>query len=153
MESYYSLAGRDIERELVPLIVEEGLGLLAYSPLARGLLSGKADLEKPSAIPVERERVNACLQEMRIIAAAHGLSLSAVAIAWLLTKPFVSSVIIGASSKAQLLDNLSAADLILGADEIAALDRASALKPEYPAWLEDFAEKQRFPKPNREATQ
>ncbi len=153
VESYYSLAGRDIERELVPLVVEEGLGLLAYSPQARGLLSGKADLEKPSAIPVERDRVNACLRGMRVVAAAHGVSLSVVAIAWLLTKPFVSSVIIGASSKAQLLDNLSAGDLVLGADEIAALDRASALRPEYPGWLEDFAEKQRFPRRDRETVQ
>jgi aryl-alcohol dehydrogenase-like predicted oxidoreductase len=90
---------------------------------------------------------------MRVVAAAHGVSLSVVAIAWLLAKPFVSSVIIGASSKAQLLDNLSAGDLVLGADEIAALDRASALRPEYPGWLEDFAENQRFPRRDRETVQ
>jgi aryl-alcohol dehydrogenase-like predicted oxidoreductase len=146
VESYYSLAGRDIERELVPLIVEEGLGLLAYSPQARGLLSGKADLSKPSAIPVERDRVTSCLNAMRGIADVRGVSLSRIAIAWILTKPFVSSVIVGASSKDQLIDNLSAADVLLDSEEIATLDRASELKPEYPAWLEDFANRQRIPR-------
>ncbi len=150
IEAYYSLAGRDIERELVPLIQDEGLGLLAYSPQARGLLSGEIGPDEPRGIPVDKARLAACLEALRRVAEAHDCSLSRVAIAWVLTRPFVSSVIIGASSSAQLTEALAATDLHLSADEIEALDTASAPAPEYPAWLEPFADGQRIPKERRD---
>jgi aryl-alcohol dehydrogenase-like predicted oxidoreductase len=145
VESYYSLVGRDIERELVRLVVDEGLGLLAYSPQARGILSGKVDLGISRGIPVDEVRTRACLNALAAIAAARGVSSSRVAVAWVLAKPFVSSVVIGASSMEQLADNLAAGDLNLTDEEVGALNRASELSPEYPAWLEPFASRQRAP--------
>lgn len=142
IEAYYSLAGRDIEREIVPLIREEGLGLLAYSPLARGALSGKPR-STPNVIPVPR--VEQCLAALRGIAQRRGVSSSQIAIAWLLTRAFVSSVLVGASSTEQLADNLTAAEIVLGPEEIRLLDEASALPPEYPDWLDGFSRKQREP--------
>jgi aryl-alcohol dehydrogenase-like predicted oxidoreductase len=145
VEAYYSLVGRDIERELVTLLKDEGLGLLAYSPQARGLLSGTS-YSGTGPIPVPPDRLAVCLQAMRGITAARGISLSRLAVAWALAKPFVSSVIIGASSEAQLKENLRAAEVALTGEETSLLDQASALAPEYPEWLEPFAVQQRTPK-------
>jgi aryl-alcohol dehydrogenase-like predicted oxidoreductase len=145
-QMYYSIAGRDLEREVVPMAVDQGLGIMPWSPLAGGLLSGKFDLEadhKPAGTrraefdfpPVDRARAAACLRAMRPIAEKRGVSVARVALAWLLHQPHVTSVIIGAKSEAQLADNLAATELALGADELAALDAASALPPEYPGWM------------------
>lgn len=144
---YYSIAGRDIEREVVPLALDQGLGILPWSPLAGGLLSGKFDLESESKgpegarrasfdfPPVDRSRAAACLRVMRPIAEAHGTSVARVALAWMLGKPHVTSVIIGAKDETQLADNLAATDLALTADDVAKLDEISALPPEYPGWM------------------
>src|ERR1700678_276682 len=105
-------SAQEIERELVTLLKDEGLGLLAYSPQARGLLSGTS-YSGTGPIPVPPDRLAACLQAMRGITAARGISLSRLAVAWALAKPFVSSVIIGANSEAQLKENLRAAEVAL----------------------------------------
>jgi aryl-alcohol dehydrogenase-like predicted oxidoreductase len=161
LQAYYTIAGRDIEREIVPLLREEGVGLMVWSPLAGGLLSGKfgpgsngpegarrATFDFP---PVNRDRAWACVAEMREIAAAHdGASVARVALAWLLAKPWVSSVIIGAKTQDQLADNIAATTLRLSDDEMARLDAVSALPPEYPGWMLERQGADRRPKP-REA--
>jgi aryl-alcohol dehydrogenase-like predicted oxidoreductase len=145
LQAYYSIAGRDLERELVPLIDEEKLGLMVWSPLAGGLLSGKFGPGAPAQNnarratfdfpPVDTDRGWACVAAMREIGDAHGVSVARVALAWLLAKPAVMSVIIGARTVEQLDDNLAAADLELTAEEIAGLDEVSALPAEYPGWM------------------
>ncbi len=145
LQAYYSLAGRDLERELVPLIEDAKLGLLVWSPLAGGLLSGKysrteqepADARRTGFdFPiVDKERVWNVLDCIAPIAEAHGCSPARIALAWLLTKPAVTSVIVGAKRLDQLEDNLAAASLELTADEVARLDAVSALAPEYPGWM------------------
>ncbi len=142
VQAYYTLAGRDIEREIGPMIASEGLGLMVWSPLAGGYLSGKyrsgtdggrrAGFDFP---PVNTARGDAVLDAMEPVAAAHGVSVAQVALAWLLQRPEVTSIIAGAKRPDQLADNLAAADLRLGEDEVAALDAASALPPEYPGWM------------------
>jgi aryl-alcohol dehydrogenase-like predicted oxidoreductase len=156
LQAYYSIAGRDLERELVPLINEEKLGLMVWSPLAGGLLSGKygpgsnpnegrrLNFDFP---PVDKDRAWPCVAAMREIGDAKGVSVARVALAWLLHKPHVMSVIIGAKSTEQLEDNLAAVDLKLTAEEIARLDAVSALPAEYPGWMLDRQTANRRPKP------
>jgi aryl-alcohol dehydrogenase-like predicted oxidoreductase len=153
---YYSIAGRDIEREVVPLANDQGLAVLPWSPLAGGLLSGKFDLEHPGPAearrtsfdfpPVDRSRAKAVLGTMRLIANERGISVARIALAWLLSRPFVTSVIIGAKTLEQLIDNLASADVRLSADEIAALDATSALPAEYPGWMLERQNRERRPK-------
>ena len=148
LQAYYSIAGRDLEREIVPLLNDQKTGLLVWSPLAGGLLSGKYSREnqKPedsrrSAFDfpiVDKERAWRVLDVLRPIAEAHNTGVATAALAWVLAKPFVTSVIIGAKSLQQLQQNLAAVDLQLGAEEIEKLDAASALPPEYPGWMVPF---------------
>jgi aryl-alcohol dehydrogenase-like predicted oxidoreductase len=148
LQAYYSIAGRDLEREIVPMLEDQKMGLLVWSPLAGGLLSGKFSKEnqKPEGsrrsefdFPiVDKERAWKVVDAMRPIAEAKGASVAAVALAYVLAKPFVTSVIIGAKRMEQLKDNLSAAELKLSAEEMKALDEASALPPEYPGWMVPF---------------
>ena len=145
LQAYYSIAGRDLERELVPMLTEEKLGLMVWSPLAGGLLSGKygPDVQTPADArrvsfdfpPVDKERAWACVAAMRKVGEAHGVSVARVALAYVLAKPFVMSVIIGAKTVEQLEDNLAAAELVLSDAEIAQLDEVSALPSEYPGWM------------------
>jgi aryl-alcohol dehydrogenase-like predicted oxidoreductase len=145
LQAYYSIAGRDLERELVPMLSEERLGLMVWSPLAGGLLSGKygPGANTPEGArrtsfdfpPVDKDRAWACVAAMREIAKTHDASVARVALAWLLAKPHVMSVIIGARTVEQLGDNLAAADLVLTADDMARLDEVSALPAEYPGWM------------------
>jgi aryl-alcohol dehydrogenase-like predicted oxidoreductase len=145
LQAYYSIAGRDLERDLIPLLTDEKVGLMVWSPLAGGLLSGKfgpgsaapndarrATFDFP---PVDKDRAWACIAVMREIGEAHGVSVARVALAWLLAKPAVMTVIIGAKTVEQLEDNLAAVDLTLSADELARLDSVSALPSEYPGWM------------------
>lgn len=144
----YTVSSRDIERELVPLAKEEGLGILPWSPLAGGLLSGKfaPDAAGPEGARrtnfdfpiVDKPRTFAIVELMRPIAAAHGVSVAQVALAWLLHQPHVTSVIIGARTDAQLADNLASPNVRLTADELAILDKAGALPLEYPGWMVDW---------------
>ena len=148
LQAYYSIAGRDLERELVPLLEAEKTGLLVWSPLAGGLLSGKFSREnqKPRGTRraefdfpiVDKERTWKIIDAMTPIAKAHGCSPARVALAWVLAKPFVTSVIIGAKRLEQLKDNIAAVDLKLSADEIKKLDEVSALPLEYPGWMLPF---------------
>jgi aryl-alcohol dehydrogenase-like predicted oxidoreductase len=148
LQAYYSIAGRDLEREIAPLLRDQGTGLLVWSPLGGGLLSGKYSREnqKPEDsrrssfdFPiVDKERTWRILDVLRPIAQAHNTGVATVALAWILEKPFVTSVIIGAKRIDQLRQNLSAADLQLTEDEIKKLDEVSALPPEYPGWMVPF---------------
>jgi aryl-alcohol dehydrogenase-like predicted oxidoreductase len=148
LQAFYSIAGRDLEREIVPLLGSEKVGLLVFSPLAGGLLSGKFSRtnQKPADSRrtdhdypiVDKERTWKILDMMAPIAKAHGCSPARVALAWLLAKPVVTSVIIGAKRLDQLHDNLAAIDLTLTQDELRQLDEVSALAPEYPGWVLPF---------------
>jgi len=145
VQAYYSIAGRDLEREIVPLANDQHLAILPWSPLAGGILSGKfsrdgggpagARRTKFDFPPVDRERAYRVIDVMRPIAAAHSVSVARVALAWLLQQSAVTSVIIGARTNEQLIDNLAAVDLRLTDEELTALDGASALPPEYPGWM------------------
>jgi aryl-alcohol dehydrogenase-like predicted oxidoreductase len=145
VQAYYSLAGRDIEREIVPLANDQRLAILPWSPLAGGFLTGKfsRDGKGPQGArrssfdfpPIDRERAFRIIDAARPIAQAHDASVARVALAWLLHQSAVTSVIVGAKTREQLLDNLGAADLELSADELAALGAVSALPPEYPGWM------------------
>jgi aryl-alcohol dehydrogenase-like predicted oxidoreductase len=145
VQAYYTIAGRDLEREIVPLIEDQGLGLMVWSPLAGGLLSGKFKREEKGPdgarrsnfdFPVvDKNRAFDCIDAMRPIAAEHGVSVAQIALAWVLSKPFVSSVIIGAKSLAQLADNMAATRVELSEGERKLLDDASKLPPEYPGWM------------------
>jgi aryl-alcohol dehydrogenase-like predicted oxidoreductase len=145
LQAYYTIAGRDLERELVPMLTSEKLGLMVWSPLAGGLLSGKYGPGAPDpensrrAVfdfpPVDKERAWKIIAVMREIGDRLGVSVARVALAWLLHKPHVMSVIIGARSTDQLEDNLSAVGLELAGDDMARLDEVSSLPDEYPAWM------------------
>ena len=145
LQAYYSIAGRDLEREFVPMIRHTKTGLLAWSPLAGGLLSGKFSREnqKPKNsrrsefdFPlVDKERTWHILDLMRPIGEAHGCSPARIALAWLLHQPAVTSVIIGAKRTDQLQDNLASVDVKLSPEELQQLDQVSHLPPEYPGWM------------------
>jgi aryl-alcohol dehydrogenase-like predicted oxidoreductase len=145
LQAFYSIAGRDLEREIVPFLEAEKTGLLVWSPLAGGLLSGRFSREnqKPEGsrrsefdFPiVDKERTWKILEAMAPIAKDHDCSPARISLAWLLSKPVVTSVIIGAKRLDQLQDNLAAVELMLTEEEINRLDEVSALPPEYPEWL------------------
>jgi aryl-alcohol dehydrogenase-like predicted oxidoreductase len=160
LQAYYSVAGRDLERELVPLMEEEQIGCLVWSPLAGGYLSGKysPDASKMGGEgeaegrrktfdfpPLDKARADALVAAMRPIAKAHGTSVARVALGYVLAKPWVSSVIIGARTEAQLNDNLEAGELKLDAAEMARLDELSVLPQEYPGWMLERQGSQRMP--------
>jgi aryl-alcohol dehydrogenase-like predicted oxidoreductase len=155
IQAYYSIAGRELEREIVPVALDQSLSILVWSPLAGGLLSGKfaQDAAGPDGArrttfdfpPVDRERAFRCVEVMRPIAAAHGVSVARVALAWTLQRPGVTSVIIGAKSQEQLADNLAAAALTLSEDEMNRLNEVSAPPREYPGWMFDRQLADRLP--------
>jgi aryl-alcohol dehydrogenase-like predicted oxidoreductase len=141
---YYSLVGRDYEWELMPLGIDQGVGALVWSPLGWGRLTGKIRRGQPLPAgsrlhetaqwgpPVDDERLYRVVDALDAVAAETGRSVPQIAIAWLLTRPTVSSVIIGARNEAQLRDNLGAAGWSLTPDQIKRLDEASAVMPAYP---------------------
>jgi aryl-alcohol dehydrogenase-like predicted oxidoreductase len=143
---YYSLQARDAESELVPLSIDQGLGILVWSPLAGGLLSGKyrRDVQAPAGSrhltewdepPVhDEDKLYDTIDALVEIGAAHGVSAAQVALAYIMGKPAVTSLIIGARTEEQLIDNLAAAELTLAADEFARLDEVSAQPLRYPHW-------------------
>lgn len=147
VQAYYSIAGRDLEREIVPLASDQQLAILPWSPLAGGLLSGKfsRDAQAPEGArrasfdfpPVDKDRAFRVIDAMRPIAKSHGVSVARVAIAWLLHREPVTSVIIGAKNTEQLNDNVAAVDLKLTGEQMAVLEKVSALPSEYPAWMVD----------------
>ena len=145
LQAYYTVAGRDLEREILPMLESEGLGLMVWSPLAGGLLSGKYGREQQAEAgsrrmafdfpPVDKPRAWDCIDAMRPIAAAHGASVAQVALAWLLHQPRVTSVIVGAKRSEQLADNIGATQLVLNAQERELIDQSSRLPAEYPGWM------------------
>jgi aryl-alcohol dehydrogenase-like predicted oxidoreductase len=145
VQAYYSIAGRDLEREIIPMLDSEKLGLLVWSPLAGGLLSGKYTRTNQSVQdsrrsafdfpPVDKERAWNIIDTLIPIAKAHGCSPARVALAWVLSRPAVTSAIIGAKRREQLVDNLASIELKLSEEELRRLDEVSALPPEYPGWM------------------
>lgn len=143
LQAYYSLAGRDLERDIAPMLESEGLGLMVWSPLAGGFLSGKytrasegegrrAEFDFP---PIDKERAYDAVDVMRAIAGAKGATVPQVALAWLLAKTAVTTVIIGAKRPDQLADNLGSVDVELTAEDLQMLDDCCAPPPEYPGWM------------------
>jgi aryl-alcohol dehydrogenase-like predicted oxidoreductase len=145
LQAYYTVAGRDLEREIIPMLASEGVGLMVWSPLAGGLLSGKFARDQNGQEgsrrttfdfpPVHRERAYDCIDAMRPIAQAQGVSVAQIALAWLLHQAQVTSVIVGAKRPDQLADNLAATQVKLSADELRVLEAVSCLPAEYPGWM------------------
>ena len=145
VQAYYTVAGRDLEREVIPLLQDQRLGLMVWSPLAGGLLSGKfsPDGKGPEGTRratfdfpvVDKQRAFSVVDAMRPIAERHDVSVAQVALAWLLSRPAVSSVIIGAKTAEQLADNLNATKVELTAEDLHVLEDASKLPAEYPGWM------------------
>ena len=148
-QSYYALVGRELERETVPLLQDQGVGLLVWSPLAGGFLTGKftrdggatdarrATFDFP---PVDKSRGFDIIDAMKPLATAHSVSVAQVSLAWLLQKDVVTSVIIGAKRMDQLEDNLAAVNLTLTDEEMTQLDDVSALAIEYPNWMNSLGD-------------
>jgi aryl-alcohol dehydrogenase-like predicted oxidoreductase len=155
VQAYYTIAGRELEREILPMVEDQGMGVMVWSPLAGGFLSGKFTREGVKSNdarrvafdfpPVDKERGYDIIDAMRPIAEAHDVSIARVALAWLLTRRGVMSVIIGAKTIAQLNDNLDASALSLSGEELATLDKVSALRPEYPGWMLERQSQGRVP--------
>jgi aryl-alcohol dehydrogenase-like predicted oxidoreductase len=144
IQSYYSLAGRELEREVIPLLKDQNVGLLVWSPLAGGFLSGKFTRDNQNAEgrrakfdfpPLDKEKAFRIIDVLALIGKEHDCSPARVALAWLLAQSAVTSVIIGAKRKDQLEDNLKAGDLALSPEELSKLDEVSRLSPEYPGWM------------------
>ena len=145
LQAYYTIAGRDLERELAPLLKDQKLGLMVWSPLAGGLLTDKfhQNQQGPEGArrttfdfpPVNRDRLPGVLDGLAEVAKNHDCSMAQIALAWLLHQDVVTSVIVGAKNAEQLADNLKAPDITLSAADLARLDEVSALPPEYPGWM------------------
>ena len=145
LQAYYSLAGRDIEREIVPMLESEGVGLMVWSPLAGGFLSGKytrdgteegrrKEFDFP---PIDKDKGYDAVEVMQDIAREKSASVPQIALAWLLAKPFVSSVIVGARKPEQLKDNLGAISIELSEEDMKRLDAAVPRISAYPGWMID----------------
>lgn len=155
-QHYYSLVSRDIERELIPMMEDQNLALMPWSPLAGGYLTGKftgneknkaknarrAEFDFP---PIDKDKADKIVRVMQEIAEDKGVSVAQIALAWLLHQGVVTSVIIGARTKHQLNDNIESVQVELSDDELTKLDEVSALVPEYPGWMFDAQSRNRFP--------
>jgi aryl-alcohol dehydrogenase-like predicted oxidoreductase len=155
LQAYYSIAGRDLEREVVPLLKDQNMALMVWSPLAGGFLSGKyrrgKDPEGDSRRkvfdfpPVDKEKAYDIIEVMDEIAGNHNASVAQIALAWLLHQDVVTSIIIGTKRIDQLEDNLKAVDISFTDDELQKLDEISRLKPEYPGWMTEYMQGDRNP--------
>ncbi|MGM4929577.1 aldo/keto reductase [Tardiphaga sp. 619_E2_N8_5] len=164
VQSFYSLACRDVEAELVPAVTDAKLGLLCWSPLAGGLLSGKFDRRgttDPSSRratiqfpPVDERKLFNVIDVLKDVAHKHNSSPAQIALAWLLSRLFVTSVIVGIKTREQLTDNLKAFDITLTDDDQKKLDEASCSRARYPGWIQSYNAKGRVPAgfPFNEAT-
>jgi aryl-alcohol dehydrogenase-like predicted oxidoreductase len=147
IQAYYTLAGRDLEREIIPMATSEGLGLMIWSPLAGGFLSGKYGREQTSIEgsrrtglqfpPVELERAYNIIDVLREMAERKQATVAQLAISWLLHQSSVTSVIIGTKRIEQLNDNLGATDILLSEEDLRSLNEVSKLPVEYPGWMLD----------------
>ena len=152
LQAYYTIAGRDLEREIVPLLKDQKVGLMVWSPLAGGLLSGKYSKEDTKTggrrdnfdfPPVNKDRAFSIVDALRPMAESKGASVAQLSIAWLLHQSVVSSVIIGAKNADQLSDNLKSTEVKFTHDELSQLDEISKLAPEYPGWMLEFTKNDR----------
>lgn len=144
-QNYYSIASRDIEREIIPMALNEGISIMPWSPLAGGFLSGKYTRENEVAgdsrrdsfdfPPINKEKAYDIIDVMGYIANNHQVSVATVALNWVIRQPAVTSTIIGAKNLKQLHDNLDAVDLQLSDEEMQQLNEISALPTEYPGWM------------------
>jgi aryl-alcohol dehydrogenase-like predicted oxidoreductase len=145
LQAYYTLAGRDLERELIPVLKDQQMGLMVWSPLAGGLLSGKYKRNGDTAAgsrrvqfdfpPVNRNRAFDVIEMLEEMAAQKNATVAQLALAWLLHQPAVTSVIIGANKPEQLEDNLKAAEVQFTTEELSRLDEISRPTLEYPGWM------------------
>lgn len=145
LQAYYTIAGRDLEREIVPLLQDQGMGLMVWSPLAGGLLSGKYKRDTSQSEggrrtnfdfpPVNKERAFRILDILHPMAEEKKTSVAGLALAWLLHQSVVTSIIIGANKIEQLEDNLKSPEISFTPDELKKLDEVSKLEPEYPGWM------------------
>lgn len=144
LQAYYTIAGRDLERDVIPMLKSEGVGLMVWSPLAGGYLSGKYDRDGKGSDgrranfdfpPVNKDRAFDAIEMMRTMAEDKGVSVAQIALSWLLHQPAVSSVIVGAKRVDQLTDNIASTKVKLTNDELTRLDEVSALPAEYPGWM------------------
>ncbi len=155
IQAYYSIAGRELEREIVPMAQDQQMGIMVWSPLAGGYLSGKFDREgkgpdgsRRSSFdfpPVNKDKAQEIIAVMREIAGNHGASVAQIALSWVLHQPGISTIIIGARTQEQLAQNLAVSEMALSADELAALDKISQLAPEYPHWMLGMQSMDRYP--------
>jgi len=147
-QMYYSLIGRDIEHEFVSFLRATGTGLTVWSPLAGGFLSGKYTSDNLQAkenrlsgvnfLPIDKDAGFRVVEEMRQIAKSHGATVAQIALSWLLSKAYVTSVIVGASKTAQLEDNLKAVEVRLRGAELAKLNELTAPPAQYPNWFTEL---------------
>ena len=145
LQAYYTIAGRDLEREIIPLLTDQKLGLMVWSPLAGGLLSGKYSRDEQNKEggrranfdfpPVNKDRAFNVVDVLKPMAEAKGATVAQLALAWLLQQPTVTTVIIGANKMEQLEDNLKAIDVTFTEDELQKIDEVSKLPAEYPGWM------------------
>lgn len=154
LQAYYSIAGRDLEREIVPLLEDQNMGLMVWSPLAGGFLSGKyrrnqmpedesrrKEFDFP---PINKEKAFDIIDIMDEVSKAHNASVAQVALAWLLHQKVVTSVILGVKNEKQLRDNLKSTEIHFTEDELNKLNEVSKLTPEYPGWMVDFMQEDRI---------
>ncbi|QGY42327.1 aldo/keto reductase [Maribellus comscasis] len=145
LQAYYTIASRDLEREIVPLLLDQKIGLMVWSPLAGGLLSGKYDRNSESKEggrrvnfdfpPVNKDKAIDIIDVMQEVAKEKKVTVAQIALAWLLHQPAVTTVIIGANKPTQLSENLDSVNIRLTKDELKQLDDVSKLTPEYPGWM------------------
>lgn len=149
LQAYYTVAGRDLEREIIPMLRSENVGLMVWSPLAGGLLSGKYTRDNGNEQsgeqgsrrtafdfpPVNKDRAYDAVEAMRGMASSRGVSVARIALAWLLHQPQVTSVIVGAKRPEQLADNIAATEVQLAPEELEAIGKVSQLPSEYPGWM------------------
>src|ERR1700739_660859 len=145
LQAYYTIAGRDLERDIVPVLKDQNMGLMVWSPLAGGLLSGKYNRKMEAEAgsrrikfdfpPVNQERAFDIIDVLEPMAKAKNASVAQLALAWLLHQRVVTTVIIGAKKLEQIDDNLKSPGVTFTADELQKLDEVSKLPAEYPGWM------------------
>jgi aryl-alcohol dehydrogenase-like predicted oxidoreductase len=154
-QHYYTIAGRELERELIPMMKDQHLALMPWSPLAGGFLSGKFRRDNQTSgdnrrdnfdfPPIDKEKAYDIIDVIEPIAEAHGVSVAQISLSWLLHQKAVTSVIIGAKRPEQLLDNIAATSVVLNEEDLTKLNEISALKSEYPQWMFERQGRDRIP--------
>ena len=145
LQYFYSLSGRDIEREIVPLAADQNLGIMPWSPLAGGFLSGKYTRNNEKAgdsrrdvfdfPPINKEKAYDIIDVITAVGKNHDVSAAQIALAWVRLQKGVTSTIIGAKTTEQLTDNIKSTGIVLSADELSQINEVSALSKEYPGWM------------------